>query len=78
MVRSKSSGIVVRARLRNMSGRQTKGGLVQVTLTLDPDHLSELRAEALRRAREKKSGRPDTSAVVREILEAWVKRSGKR
>jgi hypothetical protein len=69
---------VVRARLRNMSGRQTKGGLVQVTLTLDPDHLSELRAEALRRAREKKSGRPDTSAVVREILEAWVKRSGKR
>jgi hypothetical protein len=49
-----------------------------VTLTLDPDHLSALRAEALRRAREKKSARPDASAVLREILDAWVKRSGKR
>jgi len=60
-----------------VSGRPTKGGLVQVTLTLDPAHLETLRAEALRRARARKSARSDVSELVREAIAAWLK-SAKR
>ncbi len=61
-------------RMPRMTGRATKGGLVQVTVTLDPAHLEALRAEAARRARERKSGRPDASEVLREIVGAWLGR----
>lgn len=61
-----------RARVGDVTGRKTKGGLVQVTVSLDPRHLAALRAEALRRAAASGSGRLDASAVLRELLDAWL------
>jgi hypothetical protein len=55
-----------------VSGRPTKGGLIQVTLTLDPDDLEKLRAEARRRAEARKSARSDVSELVREAIRAWL------
>ena len=40
-----------------------------------PPHRDALRPEADRRAREIDSGKPDASAVLREILDAWLARS---
>ncbi len=78
MALRKSSGKLGRARLRDVSGRPTKGGLVQVTLTLDPEALEKLRAEAVRRARARKSARSDVSELVREAIEAWLTKGAKR
>lgn len=61
-----------------MGGRETKGGLVQVMLTLDPEHLAVLREEADRRAKERKRARSDVSEIVREAVAAWVAKQGKR
>lgn len=55
-------------------GRPTKGGLVQVMLTLDPADLEKLRAEALRRAQARKSARRDVSELVREAIALWLAR----
>jgi hypothetical protein len=56
----------------DVGGRETKGGLVQVMMTLDPDHLRVLREEAERRAKERKRARSDVSEIVREAVAAWV------
>jgi hypothetical protein len=74
MVRpGKSRGRERGARVADTVGaRKTKAGLVQVVLTLDPQHLALLRTEAIRRAVAAGSGRPDASAVLREILQAWA------
>ncbi len=77
MVNRKSRANVRPARLAGVSGRPTKGGLVQVGLTLDPEALEKLREEALRRAKARKSGRPDVSEIVREAIEAWISKHGK-
>ncbi len=74
MLETKSRGSRSRARLQGVSGRPTKGGLVQVMMTLDPEQLAALRAEAVRRAAARKSARPDASEVLREIVAAWMKR----
>lgn len=49
-------------------------GRVRVFVSMDKQHLAALRAEAFRRAAAADSGRPDVSEVVREALDAWVKR----
>ncbi len=67
-----------RATVEDVTGRKTKGGLVQVTVSLDPRHLAALRAEALRRAAAAGSGRLDASAVLRELLDAWLAKATKR
>jgi hypothetical protein len=43
-----------------------------VTLTLDPDDLEKLRAEARRRAEARKSARSDVSELVREAIRLWL------
>jgi hypothetical protein len=58
-------------------GRETKGGLVQVTLTLEPADLSALREVAKRRATARKTARADVSEIVREAIRAWLKRHPK-
>jgi len=68
----KSSPARDRATVGAVTGRKTKTGLVQVTVTLDPRHLAALRAEALHRAAAAERGRLDASVVLREILEAWI------
>ncbi len=55
------------------TGRRTAGGLVHVMVVLDPRHLAALKAEADRRA-PPGSRRSDSSAVLREILDAWLAR----
>lgn len=73
MVMRKSRGVPRRATFaRDVSGRETKGGLVQVTVTLDPGDLDALRAEARRRAQARKTARADVSEVVREAIRAWL------
>ncbi len=56
----------------DVAGRRRKSGLVQVSLTLSPEHLAALRREAFRRAASEGSGKPDASAIVRELLDAWL------
>jgi hypothetical protein len=43
-------------------------------MTLDPEQLAALRAEAVRRAAARKSARPDASEVLREIVAAWMRK----
>jgi hypothetical protein len=58
--------------VHDVGGRETKGGLVQVTMTLDPDDLKTLRAEAERRAKERKTARADVSELVRLAIREWI------
>ena len=46
--------------------------------TLDVRHIEALRAEAFRRAAERRTGDPDASEVLREVLDAWIAKGGKR
>ncbi len=78
MVEGKSTSGRARGRLRDVSGRPTKGGLVQVTRSVDPDDLETLRAEAQRRARVRKTARADVSELVREAIRAWLAKAAKR
>jgi hypothetical protein len=52
--------------------RRTKLGLVIKPFTIDPRHWEALRREAFKRAADAGSGKPDASAVLREILDAWI------
>lgn len=51
--------------------------LVKGQWSLAPEHVKALRAEAARRAAARNSGKPDASEVLREVLDAWLKKSGK-
>jgi hypothetical protein len=55
-------------------GRGMKKGFVKVMFSMDPRHLEELRREAARRMIERGAGRVDTSELVREAVEAWLRR----
>ncbi len=65
-----------RGRVPDVGGRETKGGLVQVGLTLDPTDLENLRREAQRRAREREGARADwnVSELVRLAIREWLTR----
>ncbi len=39
---------------------------------LEPRHLDALRAEAMRRATERGTMRPDASELIREAIDAWL------
>jgi hypothetical protein len=52
--------------------RRTKHGLIVKPFTIDPRHWEALRREAFRRAAEAGSGKPDASAVLREVLDGWI------
>lgn len=49
-------------------------GRVKVMVSLDPEQVDALRAEAFKRAEGGRRLRPDVSLLVREILSAWMKR----
>lgn len=55
-----------------LTGRRTKTGRVHLMVVLDPKHVAALSAEAFRRAAEAGSRKPDASAVLREVLDAWI------
>jgi hypothetical protein len=55
-----------------LTGRRTKTGRVHLMVVLDPRHVAALSAEAFRRAGEIGSRKPDASAVLRELLDAWL------
>lgn len=59
---------------RAASWRAAGGGRVKHMVVLDPAHVEALQAEALRRARAAGSLKPDASAVLREVLDAWLRR----
>jgi hypothetical protein len=63
----------------DVGGRETKGGLVQVGLTLDPADLELLRREAQRRAREREGARTDwnVSELVRLAIREWLAKHGR-
>jgi hypothetical protein len=52
-------------------------GLIKGAWTLSPEHVKALRAEAMRRAEARNSGKPDASEVLREVLDAWLKKAKK-
>lgn len=49
-------------------------GMEKVTLRLEPAQMAQLRKEALRRAQDAGSLKPDVSELVREAVTAWLKR----
>ncbi len=52
--------------------RRTKQGFLVKPFTISPHQWEALRREAFRRAADVGSGKPDASAVLREILDTWV------
>ncbi len=48
--------------------------LVKGQWSLAPAHVEALRAEAMKRAAASGAGRLDASEVLREVLDAWLKR----
>jgi hypothetical protein len=50
-------------------GTETKR--VAVMVRLDPEQAAALRKEAIRRAGEAGSAKPDLSGIVREAIDAW-------
>jgi hypothetical protein len=57
-----------------VGGLKLKGGLVQVTVTLDPADLEILRAEAKRRSRAHEDARTNWSAseMIRLAMREWI------
>jgi anti-sigma28 factor (negative regulator of flagellin synthesis) len=51
-----------------------RSGLVRVMFSIEPAQLAALQVEALRRAKERGSFKPDASEIAREALAAWMKR----
>ena len=51
---------------------------VKAQYTLEERQVTALRSESLRRAAERPRGRPDASEVLREIIDAWIAKGGKR
>ncbi len=49
-------------------------GLKPVVVRLEPAQITALKREALRRANERGSMKPDASELVREALVLWLKR----
>ncbi len=49
-------------------------GLKPVVVRLEPAQVAALKAEALRRAKERGSMKPDASELVREALAAWLRK----
>jgi hypothetical protein len=49
-------------------------GLKPVVVRLEPAQIAALKAEALRRANERGSMKPDASELVREALALWLRR----
>jgi hypothetical protein len=54
-----------------------RSGLVRVMFSIDPEQLEALQAEALRRAKERGSFKPDASEIAREALERWMRRGSR-
>jgi hypothetical protein len=54
--------------------RAAGAGRLKFMVVLDQEHVQALQGEALRRAQAAGSLRPDASAVLREVLDAWLKR----
>lgn len=55
-----------------------KRGFKKAMFSVELKHLHALRAEALKRAQAKGGGRMDASEVLREVLNAWMKKVGFR
>jgi hypothetical protein len=49
-------------------------GLKPVVVRLEPAQIAALKAEALKRANERGSMKPDASELVREALALWMRR----
>ncbi len=66
------------AKALKASGRVgPRSGLVRMVIYVRPEQLGAVVAEAQRRAQERGVVRADSSAVVREALDAWMKRGAK-
>jgi len=51
-----------------------RSGYVKAMFSIAPDQLAALQAEAMKRAQDRGTMRPDASELVREALAAWMKR----
>ncbi len=77
MARTESRAAARRGKVSDVGGRETKSGLVQVGLTLDPVDLEILRREAQRRAKVREGARADwnVSELVRLAIRAWISKN---
>jgi hypothetical protein len=60
------------------TGEAGSKGTKKVQFVLRLEHIEALRRESLRRALDRSEGAADQSEVLREILDAWIAKSGKR
>jgi hypothetical protein len=52
-----------------------RSGFVKAIFSVEPEQLTAIRAEAMRRAQEAGSIRPDVSAIVRDALTQWLSKA---
>lgn len=57
-----------------LGGRGMKRGLVRTIFSVTPEQLEALRAEATRRMVSRGRGRIDAGEVLREALDAWMRK----
>ncbi len=63
--------------VRSRRMRRTKAGNVVKPFAITDAQWAALRREAFKRAAASGFGRPDASAVLRQILDAWMTKAGK-
>ncbi|HYG70113.1 MAG TPA: hypothetical protein VD838_20730 [Anaeromyxobacteraceae bacterium] len=51
-----------------------RSGLTRATFSIELEQLAALQAEAMKRAQERGSLKPDASEVVREAIASWMAR----
>ncbi len=55
-----------------------KKGMKLAAYRMRPEQIAALRKEALKRAAARESGKPDASELVREAVDAWLAKQGRK
>jgi hypothetical protein len=76
MAKKASSSMAQALRARGKIGKRS--GFVKATFSVEPEQLASVVTEAQRRAQERGVIRADASAVVREALDAWIAKRGRK
>lgn len=72
MAKTTAKGKTVAEPKRERSWNRTVGGNVKAMVVITPAQDRALREEAFKRAQAAGLTRPDASAVLREVLDAWL------
>jgi hypothetical protein len=77
MGKVRGAGMQIAKALKASGKVGPRSGLVRMVVYVRPEQLGAVVAEAQRRSQEKGVVRADSSAVVREALDAWIAKRGR-